>query len=77
MLEAVSFISALLGESFARSTPERGFWWTAPAAQRWPSSCIRTPFARFHRGHLPRNVQGRFPNVAKQYAVLGTCSTTA
>ena len=72
MLDAINFISAVLGEGFARSTPEGTFWWTASAAPGEVAVVVhKEPNALdFAVDIALDDVQG-FENLAKRYAVLG------
>lgn len=72
MLDAISFISAVFGESFARSTPEGTFWWTATASPGEVAVVVhKEPNAlNFPVDIALDDVQG-LENLVKRYAVLG------
>ena len=72
MLDAISFISAVFGETYARSTPEGTFWWTATAPPGEVAVVVhKEPHSIDFAVDIDLDhVQG-FADLMKRYAVLG------
>ena len=72
MLDAISFISAALGESYARSTPEGTFWWTATAPPGEVAVVVhKDPHSLDFTVDIALDSAPGFENLVERYAVLG------